>query len=55
MEIIASGALAGFFVAIGAGFISSLRRKESETRPGRIFVEGLLYGDGEIMGADRGA
>jgi cation/acetate symporter len=53
MQIIATGALAGFFTATLLGFASSLRRKESETRPGRIFVEGLLYGDGEAMGADR--
>ncbi|MDP2356008.1 MAG: hypothetical protein Q8M31_08085 [Beijerinckiaceae bacterium] len=55
MQIISVGALAGFLVAVVVGFVSSLRRKESETRPGRIFVEGLLYGDGEVMGADRGA
>lgn len=53
MQIIATGALGGFFLAALLGFASSLRRKESETRPGRIFVEGLLYGDGEAMGADR--
>ncbi|MFN3889386.1 MAG: sodium:solute symporter family transporter [Beijerinckiaceae bacterium] len=51
--VMASGALAGFAVASLAGYATSLRRKESETRPGRIFVEGLLYGDGEVMGADR--
>jgi cation/acetate symporter len=53
MQIIAAGALAGFFTATLLGFASNLRRKESETRPGRIFVEGLLYGDGVAMGADR--
>lgn len=48
------GALAAFTAATIAGFVTSLRRKEAETRPGRIFVEGLLYGDGEVMSADRG-
>lgn len=55
MTIIANGALAGFAVAIALAFASSLRRKESETRSGRIFVEGLLHGDGEVAGADRSA
>lgn len=53
--VIVTGAVAGFFVASLTGFATSLRRKESETRPGRIFVEGLLYGDGEVLAADRGA
>lgn len=51
-ETMAAGALAGFLLATLLGFASSLRRKESETRPGRIFVEGLLYGDGETSRAD---
>jgi cation/acetate symporter len=51
METMAAGALIGFFLATLLGFASSLRRKESETRPGRIFVEGLLYGDGEALRA----
>ena len=51
METMAAGALTGFFLATLLGFASSLRRKESETRPGRIFVEGLLYGDGEALRA----
>lgn len=55
MQIMATGALAGSLGAAVAGLATSLRRKESETRPGRIFVEGLLYGDGEMLGADRGA
>ena len=52
--VIVTGAVAGFVTATLIGFATSLRRKESETRPGRIFVEGLLYGDGEVIGADRG-
>ena len=55
MQIIANGALGGFVAAATLGFASSLRRKESETRAGRIFVEGLLHGDGEVTGADRSA
>ncbi|MBX9759618.1 MAG: hypothetical protein K2Y29_12665 [Beijerinckiaceae bacterium] len=55
MPVMAGGALGGFLVASIAGVATSLRRKESETRPGRIFVEGLLYGDGDVMGVDRGA
>lgn len=54
-QVMAAGALAGFLAAGVAGFATSLRRKESEMRPGRIFVEGLLYGDGEMLGTDRGA
>ncbi len=53
--VIVTGAVAGFLAASLTGFATSLRRKESETRPGRIFVEGLLYGDGEMISADRGA
>ncbi len=53
--VIVTGAVAGFFAASLTGFATSVRRKESETRPGRIFVEGLLYGDGEMISADRGA
>lgn len=55
MPVMAGGALGGFLLAGIAGVATSLRRKESETRPGRIFVEGLIYGDGDVMGADRGA
>ena len=55
IPIISAGALGGFLAASIAGVATSLRRKESETRPGRIFVEGLLYGEGEVMGGDRGA
>lgn len=52
---ITAGALGGFLAATLAGFATSLRRREAETRPGRIFVEGLLYGDGEMITGDRGA
>ncbi len=55
IPVMTAGALGGFLAASIAGLATSLRRKESETRPGRIFVEGLLYGDGDVMGVDRGA
>lgn len=54
-HLVAIGSVAGFLAASAAGFATSIRRKESETRPGRIFVEGLFYGEGDVMGADRGA
>lgn len=45
----------GFVCALGAGLASSIGREEEETRAGRVFVEGVLYGEGDLLNLDKGA
>jgi hypothetical protein len=49
------GGLTGFVAALAAGVGSSLRRTEDQVRPGRMFVQNLLYGEEDVIAADKGA
>ena len=52
IERLAASALAGCFVALLVGVATSLRRSRDQSRTGRIFVEGVLHGEGEILNTD---
>jgi cation/acetate symporter len=52
IERLAASALAGCFVALAVGVATSFRRSRDQSRTGRIFVEGVLHGEGEILNTD---
>jgi cation/acetate symporter len=52
IERLAASALAGCFVALLVGVATSLRRSRDQSRTGRLFVEGVLHGEGEILNTD---
>ena len=49
------GGLAGFASALVAGLAFSLRRGAQETRAGRMFVAGVLHGEGDLLNRDDAA
>lgn len=53
-ERLAASALAAFAAALVTGIATSLRRNEEQSRGGRIFVEGVLHGDSDLLNTDRG-
>ncbi len=52
---IAVASLTGFCAALVAGLGSSLRHTEADSPHGRIFVQGVLHGEADLMNMDRGA
>lgn len=54
IERLAISALAAFVAACAIGVATSLRRGEEQSRSGRIFVEGVLHGESDLLNTDRG-
>ncbi|MDB5569184.1 MAG: symporter-like protein [Hyphomicrobiales bacterium] len=52
---VAAASLTGFAASLATGVASSLRRSEAQAREGRMFLQGVLHGESDLMNADKGA
>jgi cation/acetate symporter len=52
IERLAASALSGCFVAFVVGIGTSFRHSRDQSRTGRIFVEGVLHGESDILNTD---
>ncbi|MDH7797348.1 MULTISPECIES: hypothetical protein [unclassified Beijerinckia] len=54
IERLAASALAAFVAACAVGIATSFRHSDEQSRSGRMFVQGVLHGDSDLLNTDRG-